>query len=75
MSIICKFEAANINPVDGYGSTPLDNAHIVGDTAVAALLEEQGGLRGSHESLLAEANETKGWVQTEHRKQQEKRWD
>eukprot|EP00892_Ulva_mutabilis_P004198 jgi/Ulvmu1/214/UM001_0218.1 len=74
VSIICKLPSADINPVDGYGSTPLDNARMVGDLATAALLEESGGLPGSHESLHARVHDTKAWVQQEHKAQQQKRW-
>jgi hypothetical protein len=43
----CK---SNLNSVDYFGQTALDNANMLGEKAIAALLESNGGLQGNHNS-------------------------
>lgn len=46
VSVMCKYESCCINPVDTFGDTPLDNARMADQRAVAALLEHAGALPG-----------------------------
>lgn len=73
VSVICKSCTADVNPVDAYGSTPLDNAKMVADVAVVALLQEAGGLCGSDASLASRFQETRAWIQQQETRQQEHR--
>lgn len=73
VSILCKSNSANVNPVDAYASTPLDNANMVGDAAIAALLKEAGGLCGSAPILSSRLQETREWIQQQGDRQQELR--
>jgi ankyrin repeat protein len=60
--MMCKFESCNLNPVDGFGDTPLDNARMTNQRAVAAMLEDAGGISGSDSSLAAEAAEVQEYI-------------
>lgn len=73
VSIICKFQPHGVNAVDAYGSTPLDNARMMQDTVIAALLEEAGAMRGTDASLHQQIHEVEEWVQKGNVEQQEKR--
>lgn len=48
---MCKYECCRINPVDTFGDTPLDNARMTDQRAVAALLEQAGALPGKDPQL------------------------
>lgn len=60
--MICKVKSVDINPVDGYGCTPLDNARMAKSAPIAALLERAGAKPGRDESLMSKAQEVKEWV-------------
>jgi ankyrin repeat protein len=62
VSMMCKFDACNLNPVDGFGYTRLDNARMKNQRAAAALLEEYGALPGSDPSLASAAEEVASWI-------------
>ena len=64
VSMMCKFEAVDINPVDSFGDTPLNNARMNGQRAVSSLLEDAGALPGSDPSLAAKAEEVREWMRT-----------
>lgn len=48
---MCKYESCSINPVDTFGDTPLDNARMMDQRAVASLLEQAGALSGGDPQL------------------------
>lgn len=75
VSVMRKFEACDINPVDSFGHTPLDNAHMKNQRAIAALLEEAGALPGSDPSLAARAEEVREWMQTSEAERRTKRME
>lgn len=73
--MLCKGKSVDVNPVDGYGNTPLDNARMMGRTAIAALLERAGGKSGADESLCSQSNAAKEWVQRNARAQRQQHLD
>lgn len=62
VSMICKIKTSDVNPIDGYGNTPLDNARMVGSAPIAALLERAGAKSGSDPALATKARQCKEWV-------------
>jgi hypothetical protein len=48
----------NLNSVDYFGQTALDNANMLGEKAIAALLESNGGLQGDHHCVSPQHQET-----------------
>lgn len=71
VSMMCKVKSIDINPVDGYGCTPLDNARMTRSAPIAALLERAGAKPGRDESLVSKAQEVKEWVGRNARSQQQ----
>jgi hypothetical protein len=59
---MCKYEACDINPVDGFGHTPLDNARMTKQRAIAALLEQAGALPGSTPELQEKASKVQSRI-------------
>lgn len=59
---MCKFESCDLNPVDVFRDTPLDNAYMQSHRPIAALLEDAGALSGSDPSLQAKAAEVRSWI-------------
>jgi ankyrin repeat protein len=66
-SLMCKYEACDINPVDGFGHTPLDNARMTKQRAIAALLEQAGALPGSTPELQEKASKVQSRIKAELR--------
>lgn len=71
--MMCNYEACDLNPVDSFGSTPLDNALMKNQRAIAALLEEAGGLSGSHPLLATKAEEEKASIRASEEERRTKR--
>jgi hypothetical protein len=63
----------NLNSVDIFGQTALDNAIMVGEKAIAALLESNGGLRGDHAQLAPLHQLTLERVQREEQQHRQQR--
>jgi hypothetical protein len=59
--------------VDIFGQTALDNAIMVGEKAIAALLESNGGLRGDHAQLAPLHQLTLERVQREEQQHRQQR--
>lgn len=55
----CK---GNLNVVDVFGNTALDDALMVGERAIAALLESNGALRGGDPALEGQHARTLAWA-------------
>jgi ankyrin repeat protein len=67
ISLVCKSTLYDVNPVDKYGQTPLDNAQAAGHDTILALLCRAGGLPGSDPSLHGRHENSLEWAALERK--------